>query len=253
MLFIKDKIVELIESRLLTRWQKRYVAGTLRTRTFLKIFSWTISVLMVAIAIFLVLELFGFDSTTTLAGAGFLGIAIGFGAQQFIKDIFSGLFLVIEGQYDLNDYITINDYSSNVEDINLRYTKLRDYDGNVIYIPNGDIHSVINYGKKYANSAIKFYVDINQDIDNVFTLVREVVSELRQAPDLNEKILSDVELLGINAFTPTGIEIKFRIRTLPQSQWMVGREVRLSLKSRFDLDGIKLFQYKYSRADEMPR
>jgi len=143
------------------------------------------------------------------------------------------------------NFISVGKYSGNVEDINLRFTKLRNYDGNVIFVPNGDIHSVINYGKGYANSVINFYVDVDQDVEQIFVLIREVISELRTAPDLSDEIQSDVELLGINAFTPTGIEIKFRIKTAPQSQWLVGREIRLALKNRFDQDGIKLFQYHY--------
>lgn len=245
-LFIKDKLVGLFEKWLIYRGNKGQTVRALRARTFLRIFSWAISILIIAIAIFMILELFGFDSTTTLAGAGVFSVAIGFGAQQFIKDIFSGLFLVLEGQYGVNDYIAVGKYSGNVEDINLRFTKLRNYDGNVVYIPNGDIHSVTNYGKGYANSVIKFYVDITQEIEPVFTLIREVISELRAAPDLVDEILSDTELLGINAFTATGIEIKFRLKTAPQSQWLVGREVRLALKQRFDLDGIKLFQFQHN-------
>jgi len=245
LMFIKDKTVDLIDKRLILRDKKSRSSRALRMRTIMRIFSWSISVIIIAMAVFMSLELFGFDSTTTLAGAGVFGVAIGFGAQKFIKDIFSGLFLVLEGQYGINDFIAIGNHSGNVEDINLRFTKLRNYDGNIIYVPNGDIQSVVNYGKGYANAVINFYIDVHQDIDQVMTLVREVVSELRSAPDMADEILSNVELLGINAFTPTGIEVKFRIKCAPQSQWLVGRVVRLALKHRFDLDGVKLFQYTY--------
>ncbi len=242
-IFLKDKISDFIESRLIIHSEKRITNHSLRAVTFLRIINWSISVLVVAITIFLIMEIFGFDSNHTLAGAGMFGVAIGFGAQQFIKDIFSGLFLVFEGQYGVNDFIAVNNYSGNVEDINLRFTKLRNYDGNIIYIPNGDITTVVNYGKIYANAVISFHIDVKQDIDIVFTLIREVVSELRSAPDLVDEILSDVQLLGINAFTTSGIEVKFRLKAAPQSQWMVGREVRLGIKKRFDLEGIKLFQF----------
>jgi|GEM_PF-1132393 len=245
-LFIKDKIISLFENWLIRRGKRGQLIRALRARTFLRIFSWAITILIIAIAVFMILELFGFDSTTTLAGAGVFSVAIGFGAQQFIKDVFSGLFLVLEGQYGVNDFVSVGNYSGNVEDINLRFTKLRNYDGNVIYIPNGDIHSVVNYGKGYANAVINFYIDVEQDIDSVFSLIRESVADLRNSADLKAEILSDVELLGINDFTTNGIEIKFRLRTAPQSQWLVGREVRLALKQRFDLDGIKLFQYQCS-------
>jgi len=241
-LFIKDKLVNFVETILISRGQKGKARRSLRARTFLRIFSWSLSVLIIFITVFMILELFGFDSTTTLAGAGVFGVAIGFGAQQFIKDIFSGLFLVLEGQYGVNDFVTIGKHSGNVEDINLRFTKLRNYDGNIIYIANGDVQSVINHGKVYANSVINFYVDVNQDVDLVFTLIRDVIGELRVSPDLVNEILGDVELLGINAFTVTGIEIKFRIKTAPLSQWLVGREVRLALKQRFDNEGIQLYQ-----------
>ena len=242
-IFIKDKLSGFIENRLIIRSEKKTSNHSLRALTFLRIINWSMSIVIVAITIFLILELFGFDSTHTLAGAGMFGVAVGFGAQQFIKDIFSGLFLVFEGQYGVNDFIAVGDYSGNVEDINLRFTKLRNYDGNIVYIPNGDITTVVNYGKVYANSVINFHIDVKQDVDVVFALIREVVSELRSAPDLVDKILSNVQLLGINAFTTTGIEVKFRLKTAPQSQWMVGREVRLALKHRFDLEGIALFQF----------
>ncbi len=244
-LFVKDKLFDLLDKWLIYQGGKRHSIRNLRTRTFLRIFGWSISILIIAIGIFLILELFGFNSTHTLAGAGIFGVAIGFGAQQFIKDIFSGIFLVLEGQYKIDDFISVDQHSGNVEDINLRFTKLRNYDGNIVYIPNGDIHSVVNYGKGYANSVINFHIDVKQDIDQVFSLIREVVSELRAAPDLVDEILDDVALLGINAFTPTGIEVKFRVKTAPQSQWQVGREIRLALKQRFDLEGVKLFQYQY--------
>ncbi|MCK5696567.1 MAG: mechanosensitive ion channel family protein [Gammaproteobacteria bacterium] len=244
LLFIKNFIISLFDQGLVVRIQKHHSTRALRMRTFLRILSWIISVIIVGLSIFFILELFGFDSNTTLAGAGIFGVAIGFGAQQFIKDIFSGLFLVIEGQFGIDDFVNIANCSGTVEDINLRFTKLRNYDGNVIFIPNGDIKSVVNYGKGYANSVIIFYIDIDQVIEPVFALVHEVVHELRSAPDLVDEMFSDVQLLGINAFTPSGVEVKFRIKTAPQSQWMVGREVRYSLKERFELEGIRLFQYQ---------
>ncbi len=83
------------------------------------------------------------------------------------------------------------------------------------------------------------------NVEQVFTLIREAVSDLLTTPNLEDEILSDVEFLGISAFTPAGIEIKFRVKTAPQSQWLVGQEIRLALKQRFDLQGIKLFQYQY--------
>jgi len=244
-LFIKDKLTGLLENRLIRRGERGYSVQYLKARTYLRIFNWSLSVLVISIAVFFILELFGFDSTTTLAGAGFLGIAVGFGAQQFVRDILSGLFIVFEGQFGVNDFISIGKHSGNVEDINLRFTKLRNYDGNVVYVANGDIHSVVNYGKGFANAVIKFYVDVEQNIDQVFILIEEVIGDLRKTPALTNHIRSDIELLGINAFTPTGIEVKFRVRTAPQSQWLVGRAIRLALKQRFDLDGIKLFQYQY--------
>jgi len=244
LLFFKNFIIGLFDKGLILRIKRHNSIRALRMRTFLRIFSWLISVIIISIAIFFVLELFGFDSNTTLAGAGVFGVAIGFGAQQFIKDIFSGLFLVIEGQFGIDDFVNIANYSGTVEDINLRFTKLRNYDGSVIYVPNGDIQTVVNYGKDYANSVIIFYIDIDQAVEPVFALVHEVVHELRSAPDLVGEMLSDVQLLGINAFTASGVEVKFRIKTAPQSQWMVGREVRYSLKERFELEGINLFQYQ---------
>ncbi len=214
----------------------------LRYRTLARIISWLFSLLFITIAGFFILEKLGIDSNTLLAGAGIIGVAFGFGAQSFVRDVISGIFIVIEGQYGVNDFIRIGGHSGTVEDVNLRVTKLRDLEGSVVFVPNGEVKSVINFAKDYAQALVSFYLDYDEDTDEVMVLIEEVGRDIRKDDRFSELILGNVHILGVNAFTVTGVEIKFRIKTIPNSQWPVAREMRRLLKGKMRKAGMHFYQ-----------
>lgn len=208
--------------------------ATLRMKTLISLFSWLGNLIIFGIVIFMVLENFGLNMTPFLAGAGIVGIAFGFGGQYLIRDLINGLFILIEGQYSVNDVVKINEYGGLVENINLRITTLRDLEGRVIIIPNGEIKIVVNYTRDYSQALFDIGIAYEENVDEVMEVVKKLGSEIRQDKHFGRMILADLEMLGVDAFEDSGVTIKFRIKTLPIKQWEVAREFRRRLKNRFD-------------------
>ena len=213
---------------------------SLRIKTFGKIFTWAIGVLIIITAVFLILETFGVSVAPLLAGAGIVGLAFGFGGQYLIRDIIGGFFILIEGQYMIDDVIKVGEYSGLVEDINLRITTLRDLEGRVIIIPNGEIKGVINYTKGYAHALIDLGIAYKENVDKVIEVIKELGRQMREDPYYGKLILADLEMFGVDEFGDSAVIIKFRIKTLPMKQWDVSREFKRRLKNRFDELGIEI-------------
>ncbi|MDD5069765.1 MAG: mechanosensitive ion channel [Candidatus Omnitrophica bacterium] len=147
---------------------------TLRVKTLIKLFNWLGGLLIVIIAVYMVLENYGFQVAPLLAGAGIAGLAFGFGGQYLIRDIINGLFILIEDQYRINDVVKIGDLAGLVEDINLRITTLRDLEGRVIIIPNGEIKAVINFTKGYAQALFDVGVAYKENVDRVISVIKDI-------------------------------------------------------------------------------
>jgi len=211
-----------------------------RLRTAMNLFSWLGTIVIVLAVVYMVLENHGFNMAPLIAGAGIVGIAFGFGGQYLIRDLINGLFILIEGQYSINDVVKIGDHGGLVEDINLRITRLRDLEGRVIFIPNGEIKTVINYTKNYAQALLDIGVAYKENVDQVMDIIREVGKGMREDQYFGRLILSDLEMLGVDAFADSAVIIKFRMKTLPIKQWEVMREFRRRLKNRFDELGIEI-------------
>ncbi|MFC1480554.1 mechanosensitive ion channel family protein [Candidatus Omnitrophota bacterium] len=188
----------------------------------------------------MVLENHGFNVAPLLAGAGIIGLAFGFGGQYLIRDLINGLFILIEGQYRINDVVKIGEYGGLVEDINLRITTLRDLGGRVIIIPNGEIKTVVNYTREYAQALFDVGVAYKESVDKVMDVIKEVGNEMRKDPYFGRLILDDLEMFGVDEFSDSAVIIKFRVKTLPIKQWEVMREFRRRLKNRFDELGIEI-------------
>ena len=207
------------------------VGGTLRR--FFSILIWTAASLMV-------LRELDVDITPVLTGAGIIGLAVGFGAQTLVKDIISGLFLIAEDQVRLGDAAEINGIGGSVEEINLRTIVLRDIEGVVHTIANGDIRTLSNKSKDYSYYVIDIGVGYDDDTDRIVGVVRDVARELMQDPDYAAIILEPLEVLGVDAFKASEVTLRFRIKTLPLKQWDVGRELRRRIKKAFDAAGIAI-------------
>ncbi|MBM3808050.1 MAG: mechanosensitive ion channel family protein [Acidimicrobiia bacterium] len=214
-------------------WRKRLqtVGGTLRR--FFSVLIWTAATLMA-------LRELGVDITPVLTGAGIVGLAVGFGAQTLVKDIISGLFLITEDQVRLGDAAEINGIGGAVEAINLRTIVLRDVEGTVHYIANGEIRTLANKSKHYAYAVVDVGVDYDQDTDRIVDEVRAVAAQLREDPALASSILEPLEVFGVDAFKSSEVVVRFRIKTLPMKQADVARELRRRIKQALDAKGIRM-------------
>ncbi len=213
---------------------------SLRIKTITKLLHWLGGFIIFGIVTFMILETFGFSLGPLLAGAGIIGLAFGFGGQYLIRDLINGIFILIEGQYRVNDVVKINDMGGLVEDINLRITTLRDLAGRVIIIPNGEIKAVINYTRGYAQALLDVGVAYKENVDKVMEVIKQVGEEMRGDPYFGKLIIADLEMFGVDDFSDSAVVIKFRIKTRPIKQWEVSREFKRRLKNRFDELGIEI-------------
>lgn len=211
--------------------RKRLQTVGATARRFFSILIWSAASLMV-------LRELDVDITPVLTGAGIIGLAVGFGAQTLVKDIISGLFLIAEDQVRLGDVAEINGIGGAVEEINLRTIVLRDLEGVVHTIANGDIRTLSNRSKDFSYYVVDIGVGYDDDTDRIVDVVREVAREQMLDPAYAASILEPLEVLGVDAFKASEVTLRFRIKTLPLKQWEVGRELRRRIKKAFDAHGI---------------
>jgi len=211
-----------------------------RARTVSRLAHNAMTVLVMGMATLMVLRELDVDITPVLTGAGIIGLAVGFGAQTLVKDIISGLFLIAENQVRLGDAAEINGISGSVEEINLRTIVLRDVEGAVHHISNGEIRTLANKSKDFSYYVIDIAVGYDDDTDRIAELVRDAARELMQDPVFASSILEPLEILGVDAFKSSEVTLRFRIKTLPLKQGEVGRELRRRIKKTFDANGIRV-------------
>ena len=193
-----------------------------------------------AIFIMILLRQLGIDIAPILAGAGIIGLAVGFGAQELVRDFISGFFMLMEDQIRRGDYAMINGVDGLVEKIELRTITLRDMTGTVHIIQNGKINSLANMTKEWSAIVLEIGVAYKEDVDKVIKVMREVGEELASDSALRDQIIEPVEILGLDKFAESAIVIKARIKTVPLSQWAIGREYRKRLKYAFDENKISI-------------
>ena len=180
------------------------------------------------------------DITPVLTGAGIVGLAIGFGAQTLVRDVITGFFLIVEDQVRVGDVAMVNGIGGFVEQINLRTIVLRDLEGVVHVIPNGEIKTLSNRTKDYSFYVVSLGIDYDEDTDRVVEAVRAAAAELTADPEYGPNVLEPIEVLGVDDFKDSSITMKFRIKTVPLKQWEVGRELRRRIKRVFAAQGIRL-------------
>jgi small conductance mechanosensitive channel len=186
------------------------------------------------IAGLMILKEMNFDVRPLLAGAGVAGVAIGFGAQNIIKDVLGGVFLMMENQIRVNDVATINGKTGLVEEINLRTTVLRGEDGAVHIFPNGIIQGLSNLTREYSYYVFNLSVAYSEDLDHVVAVLKGIGDELGQEEPYRAAILAPIEVLGVDKLADSGAVIKARFKTVPNQQWMVGREMNRRIIQRFE-------------------
>jgi moderate conductance mechanosensitive channel len=211
-----------------------------RAQTLSSVVQRALSALIWSTAILIVLRELDVDITPVLTSAGIVGLAIGFGAQTLVRDVISGFFLIVEDQVRVGDVAIVNDVGGMVEQINLRTIVLRDIEGAVHVIPNGEIKSIANRSKDFSYYVISFGVDYEEDTDRVVEAVKDAAEELAKDSVHGPNILEPIEILGVDDFKESSVTMKFRIKTVPLKQWEVGRELRRRIKRVFDARGIRI-------------
>ncbi len=189
------------------------------------------------VVLLMVLEIVGIDTKALMGGAAILGVAVGFGAQNLVRDVITGFFIIYEGQYDVGDYVVASGLSGIVEEVGLRTTRLRDWSGDVHVIPNGLVDKTTNRSR--ADSRVLFDVSIphERDARRAMSVMQEACDSLARS---NRKITQGPKVLGIVRFDASGIAISVWARTLPLEHWEVERDLRLLLKESLDKEGIRV-------------
>ena len=211
-----------------------------RITTLGRVFRYVASVLIALIAGTLILGELGISIAPILGAAGVVGVAIGFGAQSLVKDYFTGFFLLLENQMRQGDVVEAGGHSGVVEEITLRYVRMRDYDGNVHFVPNGTITTVTNKTRGFGYAVIDVGIAYRENIDDAFVIMRRVGAELRAEPDMELKILEDLEIAGVNDLANSAVILRCRFKTAPIEQWGIRREYLRRIKIAFDAAGIEI-------------
>jgi moderate conductance mechanosensitive channel len=196
------------------------------TRKVMLVLIWTIAWLMI-------LKEMNFDVRPLLAGAGVVGVAIGFGAQNIVKDVLGGLFLMLENQIRVNDIAIINGKGGLVEEINLRTVVLRGEDGAAHIFSNGSIQSLSNLTREFSYYVFSLGISYQNDTDQAVTVLKELADALANEEPYRSAILAPLEIWGVDQLSNSAVVIKARFKTLPSQQWVVGREMNRRIKKRF--------------------
>jgi moderate conductance mechanosensitive channel len=238
LLILSRKFVRAFHNYLKTRTSSKEDAQ--RIETLARVFRYTFTVVITLVATMFVLNELGFSMAPILGAAGVVGIAVGFGAQSLIKDYFNGFFLLVENQIRQGDVIEVCDKGGVVEDMTLRYVCLRDYEGNVHYIPNGLITTVTNKSRGYAFAVIDVSIAYSESIEQAFEIMREVSANLRESEKFGAKILEDIDIAGVQDWGDSEVILRCRFKTVALEQWGVRREFLHRIKEQFDARGIEI-------------
>lgn len=211
-----------------------------RTETLARIVETTLRVVILLAAFLMVLKQVGIEIGPLLAGAGIVGLAVGFGAQSLVKDVIGGFFILLENHMNVGDIVSIAGSAGVVESINLRVTVLRDLEGKVHVVPNGEISVVTNMTKEYSQALIEIGVAYKEDVDEVVAVLEQIAEDMRSDEELKDSILDPLEVLGLDSFGDSSVNIKVRLKTAPAQQWSIAREFRRRVKKVFDEKGIEI-------------
>lgn len=213
---------------------------TKRLNTLSMVLRYIVTTVIMAITVVEILHELGISIAPVLAAAGVVGLAVGFGAQSLVKDYFNGFFLLLENQIRKDDVVEIADKAGLVEEITLRYIKMRDYDGNVHYVPNGQITTVTNKSRDFAFAVMDIGVAYKENIATVMQIMQEVGVTLHADPAFEHKILDTLEMAGVEQLGDSAVVIRCRYKVRPLEQWTIKREYLKRIKNAFDQQGIEI-------------
>ena len=211
-----------------------------REDTLIRILTATFKVALIILVSLMILQEFNVNIAPILAGAGIIGLALGFGGQYLIRDIISGLFIIIENQYRIGDVVTFDGTSGLVEDISLRKTTLRDMDGTVHHIPHGEIKKVSNFSKNFSRVNLNIGIGYNSNLEKVIEVVNEIGNEMTNEIYWKDLIIKAPQFLRVQDLGDSAIILKILGETEPLKQWEVTGELRKRIIMRFNKEGIEI-------------
>jgi small conductance mechanosensitive channel len=195
---------------------------------------------IVAVVLTMMLAEIGLDIGPIIASAGIVGVALGFGSQTLVKDFLSGMFLIFEDQYGVGDVVDMGEgLNGTIEAVSLRVTRLRDTNGTVWYVRNGELYRVGNMSQNWARTVLDVEISAREDITRVRSVLKDVMHGLWDDDEFDGVVLEEPEIWGIQAITPDAITLRVTLKTAPMEQWRVARVLRERIKSRFDHEGIQ--------------
>jgi small conductance mechanosensitive channel len=235
---VTQHLIGLFRERLTRRMEDREQAK--RAETLGRVFRYIASVVILVVAATLILSELGIAVAPILGAAGVIGLAVGFGAQSLVKDYFAGFFILLENQMRQGDVVDIAGKAGLIEEITLRYVRLRDYDGNVHIVSNGLITTVTNMSRGFAQSVVDVGVAYREDTDEAVGVMRVTGAQMRADPVFGAKILDDLEIAGVEKWNDSAVILRCRFKVQPLEQWNVRREFLRRLKKAFDAQGIEI-------------
>ena len=238
LMWLSRRLIRLFRDYMMHRTNS--VEDTRRIETLARVFRYIATVTITLVAGMLALSEFGISIAPILGAAGVVGVAVGFGAQNLVKDYFNGFFILLENQIRQGDVIEVCGKNGQVEDITLRYVSLRDYEGSVHYIPNGLITTVTNKSRGYSYAVIDVSIAYRESIDEVCDVMREVAAQMRASPGFSGKILEDIDIAGVESWESSSVTLRCRFKTIALEQWGVRREFLRRLKEAFDARNIEI-------------
>jgi len=213
---------------------------TQRAETIGAVLRSVVTIVIWSIAVLTILEILGINLAPLIAGAGIAGVALGFGAQSLVRDFLSGMFMLMEDQFGVGDVVDTGVATGTVEGVSLRTTRLRDIDGVVWHIPNGTILRVGNKSQQWSRAVVDVPVTFEADTGVATDVIREVAEDIWREPEYASVILAEPSVLGVESLAPGRVVIRVVVRTQPQQQWRVERELRVRIKAALDAAGIAL-------------
>lgn len=237
---IAQAIEKVIRKAVTSHGYQNPIAEKKREDTLIAVFRGALKVIVYLIAIMLIISELGLQIGPLLAGAGIAGVALGFGAQYLVRDIITGFFLIIENQFRVGDVIEVAGVSGVVEAISLRVTRLRDLDGVIHHVPNGEMKVVSNQSKDFARVNLVIGISYHDDIDGAIEIINKVGHELAHDPVWSFKILKAPQFLRVDNLNSSSVDLRIVGETKPLEQWAVTGELRKRLKQAFDKDGVEI-------------
>jgi small-conductance mechanosensitive channel len=239
--YIARKVItKIVKVSVTSDYHQSEVAERKREETLIQIFTWSLRVILMLIVIMLILNELGLSVGPLLAGAGILGLAVGFGGQYLIRDFFTGFFMIIENQYRIGDAVSLDQTSGIVENISLRMTTLRDLDGTVHFVPHGDIKRVANLSMDFARINLNVRVAYQTHLEKAIEVINKTGIELATDPRWKDLIIKPPQFLRVEDFLDSGIVMKILGETVALKQWEVTGELRKRIKVSFEKEGIEM-------------